>query len=228
MMFANDAIWVLFWVLVFERVDSIRGWDVDDIIVLMAIITTSTGAVVGLANNSRRVSELATTGGLDPVLALPVHPLRHLLSSRIETIAMGDMLFGILLFAAFGDPSPSRVAVFVFSVGAAVAIVGGFLIVVGSLSFWTGRTEAGDLGFQAIVLFSIYPVDIFSGVTRFILYTVVPAGFITAIPARLVSDFDLPLALAVLGVAATAVAAGWTTFTLGLRRYTSGATWTQP
>jgi len=227
MMFVNDTIWVLFWVLVFERVDSIRGWDVDDVVVLMAIITTSAGLVIGFANNIRHISHLAATGGLDATLALPVSPLSFLLSSRIEAIAMGDVLFGVTLFASLGSPTPTRVAVFAFSVLCAVSIISGFLIVVGSLGFWTSRTEAGDLGFQAIVLFSIYPVDIFGGVTKFLLYAVIPAGFITAIPARLVSEFDVSAALAVFAVAVFAGTAGWATFTLGLRRYTSGATWTQ-
>ena len=62
-------------------------------------------------------------------------------------------------------------------------MLAGFLILVGSASFWVGRNDGGDLGFHAILLFSNYPVDIFGGVTRIFLYAVVPAGFVTSTPA---------------------------------------------
>ena len=96
----------------------------------------------------------------------------------------------------------------------------------GASSFFVGRTEPGELGFHAIVFFSSYPVDLFGGVARFFLFAVVPAGFITSVPSRLVGEFHLGWALAVCAVATIVAALGWTTFALGLRRYTSGSVWT--
>jgi ABC-2 type transport system permease protein len=78
-----------------------------------------------------------------------------------------------------------------------------------------------------VVLFGSYPIDIFTGATKLFLYVVVPAGFIAAAPARLVTDFDATHAATLAVVAAAFGAAGQAAFTGGLRRYTSGATWTQ-
>jgi ABC-2 type transport system permease protein len=115
--------------------------------------------------------------------------------------------------------------VFAFGVACAVLIVGGFLVVMGSIGFFSSRNEAGDLGFQAIILFANYPVDVFSGMTRVFLYGVVPAGFVSSVPAKLIDDFRLGWAVAVLGVAVGISIGAWAVFTVGLRRYTSGAVW---
>ncbi|MEL6985476.1 MAG: ABC-2 family transporter protein, partial [Actinomycetota bacterium] len=224
-MVINDLVWILFWVLFFDRIGSIRGWDIDRLIVLFAILTTAGGIVLGLLNNARQTGQLAATGALDATLALPVAPLAHLLFRRVEPVNVGDLFFGITLFAVFGNPTPTRTAIFVFGVCCAVLILAGFLILVGSASFWAGRNDGGDLGFHAILLFSNYPVDIFGGVTRIFLYAVVPAGFVTSAPARLVDDFDPRWAAATVAVAIIVAVAGWSAFTLGLRRYTSGAAW---
>jgi hypothetical protein len=47
------------------------------------------------------------------------------------------------------------------------------------------------------------------------------------VPARLLTRFDPGLAALLLAAAVLAAAAGWATFTLGLRRYTSGSAWTR-
>lgn len=226
-MVVNDLVWITFWLLFFDRVGSIQGWDLDRLIVLFAVLTTSAGIVLGLLANARRAGQLAAAGELDAVLALPVPPLAHLLFRRVEPVNVGDLFFGIVLFAVFGNPTPERTLIFVFGVICAVAIITGFLILVGSASFWAGRNDVGDLGFNAIILFANYPIDIFGGTTRVFLYAVVPAGFVSSAPARLVEEFDPVWAAATLAAAVTVLVAGWAAFTLGLRRYTSGSAWTR-
>ncbi len=225
-MIVNDVVWIVFWWLFFRRVGELRGWDIDDVIVLFAILTTSAGFVLGLTNNVRRIGDLASSGGLDAVLALPTPPLLHLLARRIETVNVGDLFFGLGLFVVLGDPSPARFGLYVFGVVCSVLVLGGFLVLAGSASFFTSRNEAGDLGFHAILLFANYPVDIFSGVARFLLYGVVPAAFVSTVPAKLIDSFEPWWALGLTAVALGTATLAWAVFTLGLRRYTSGAVWT--
>ena len=225
-MSVNDLGWIVFWAFFFGRVDDVKGWDFDRLMVLFAILATAAGIVLGLLNNSRRIGELASTGGLDAALALPTSPLAHVLCRRVEAANVGDLFFGIGCFLVLGQPTVERAVVFVFGVACAVLILGGFLVAVGSLSFYVSRNEASDLGFHAMLLFANYPVDIFSGATKIFLYAVVPAGFVTSVPALLVDDFDPRWAVGMLAVALTVAFLGWLTFTVGLRRYTSGAVWT--
>jgi ABC-2 type transport system permease protein len=227
-MVLNDIVWVVFWVLFFRRVGSVRGWDGDRILLLLAVLTSAGGIALGILAKARRVGTLAVDGHLDSVLALPVPPLAHLLVRRIEAVNVGDLVFGVLLFLTLGRPTVARTAVFVGAVAAVAVLLTGFLVLTGSLAFFIGRNEGGELGFQAMILLGAYPVDIFAGAIKVLLYTVVPAAFVSSVPARLIEDFDVVDALWLAGVAGTFALAGWTAFTLGLRRYTSGSVWTQP
>jgi ABC-2 type transport system permease protein len=226
-MVVNDVAWVVFWVLFFRRVGPLRGWNTHGVLLLWAILTTSGGIVLGLLANARRLGLLAADGGLDAALGLPTPALSHLLVRRIETTNLGDMAFGIVLFIATGHPTPGRFGIYLCGVAVAVMLFTGFLVAVGSLAFFVGRNEGGELGFHALLLLGSYPADIFSGPSKVLLYTLIPAAFVGAVPARLVDRFDPTLALGALAAAAFFLAAGWTMFTLGLRRYTSGSVWTR-
>ena len=225
-MVVNDLGWMAFWLLFFDRVGEVRGWDSSRALLLLAVFATSAGLVMGLFSNARQVGQMAADGQLDAVLALPVPPLAYLLVRRVSPVNLGDVLFGLLLFA-FSTPDLTDVGIFVVGVAASAALLLGFLVTTGSLGFFLGRGETGDMGFNAILLLANYPADFFGGATKVVLYTVIPAAFVTAVPATLLDSFDWGLAAALLGAAATFLVAGWATFTVGLRRYSSGSVWTR-
>jgi len=227
-MVVNDIVWVVFWILFFRRVGTVRGWDGERILLLLSVLTCAGGIALGVLANARRVGNMAVDGDLDGVLALPVPPLAHLLVRRMEAVNIGDLVFGIALFASTGSHTVARTAVFAGVVIAVATLLTGFLVLTGSLAFFIGRNEGGELGFHAMVLLGSYPVDVFAGAVKVVLYTVVPAAFVSSVPARLIEDFDVVRALGLAGVAGLFAFAGWATFTLGLRRYTSGSVWTRP
>ena len=185
-MLANDLAWVIFWLLFFDRVGSLRGWDGQRVLLLFAVLTTIAGIALGLLGNARRLGWLASEGELDAVLTLPVNPLAYLLTRRIDTAMLGDLFFGPILFVLSGEPTLER---------ASICVVG---------SLWG------------------------AGITKILLFTAVPAAFITGLPTRLVDDFE-PRTAGLLVAAALAFAAlGEITFRLGLNRYSSGSAWTRP
>lgn len=226
-MMVNDFVWVVFWVLFFDRVGTLGGWDRDGILMLQAVLTTAGGLSLGVFSNARRIGSMAVDGDLDAVLALPVMPLPFVLLRRIEPVNLGDLAFGIGLFAVAGHPTPARALVFLCVVLASATLLTGFLVLTGALAFFLGRRESGELGFHAMLLLGAYPVDLFAGTIRILLFTVVPAAFVSAVPARLVLDFEPGRAVALVSAAAVFMLAAATTFTLGLRRYTSGSVWTR-
>ncbi len=226
-MMVNDFAWVVFWVLFFDRVGTLGGWDRDSILLLQAVLTAAGGISLGLLANARRIGAMAVEGELDAVLALPVAPLPFVLLRRIEPVNLGDLAFGVGLFAVAGQPTPSRTLAFVLVVLASATLLTGFLVLTGALAFFVGRSESGELGFHSMLLLGAYPVDLFAGTVRVLLFTVVPAAFIAAVPAQLIDELDFGRALALGGVAATFAVAAMATFTLGLRRYTSGSVWTR-
>jgi ABC-2 type transport system permease protein len=227
-MMANDVAWVVFWLLFFARVGSIRGWDAQRVLLLFAILTTIAGIAMGLLANARKIGELVADGQIDAALALPVRPLAYLLVRRIDTALLGDLFFGPVLFVLAGAPTWERTLVYVAASLCGAGVLVGFLVFMGALTlFIGGRGEQADLGFQAILILASYPLDVFGGVTKVLLYTAVPAAFVTGLPTSLVDDFDPATAAALVGAAAFFLALGALAFTLGLRRYSSGAVWTR-
>lgn len=224
-MVVNDAAWVVFWLLFFREVGSMKGWDAEQILVLQAVLTFGGGLALGVFRNVRFIGSIVTSGELDAVLALPVNPLVHLLVARIQPINLGDVAFGLGLFCLVDRPSPARLGLFVVLGVAAAAVLVGFLVLAGSTAFFIGRNEVGELGFHAALLLGSYPVDVFSGATRALLFTLVPAAFMATVPARLLDDFTGGQAVALLASGGAFLVAGATLFHVGLRRYTSGSLW---
>jgi viologen exporter family transport system permease protein len=226
-MIVNDAAWIVFWVLFFHRVGALRGWDTSSVLLLQAALTTSGGIVLGLFADTRAIGRLIANGEIDAALALPVRPLLHLLVRRVNAVNLGDIAFGVTLFVVACHPTPTRAAVFAVAVAVSVVVLASFLVAVGSLAFFAGREDSGDLGFHAMLLFAAYPTEIFGGSARLLLHTVIPAAFVAAVPARLVEHFDGGVALGFVVAALVTATVAVTLFQVGLRRYTSGAVWTR-
>ena len=226
-MVANDLFFVAFWFLFFGKVESVRGWDVERTLLLLSVLATVSGIVLGLFANARKLGEMISDGKIDAALALPTDPLGYLLVRSVDPALLGDLLFGPLLFVALGDVSPERVLLYAGGVIAGSVVFLSFLVILGATTFFLGRGEHGELGFQALLLLSSYPIDIFGGATRLLMFTAVPAGFVTGLPTRLVDDFSPGDAASMVAVAAAFAGAAYAFFSAGLRRYRSGSVWTQ-
>jgi ABC-2 type transport system permease protein len=74
----------------------------------------------------------------------------------------------------------------------------------------------------ALITFSTYPMNIFNGAIRLLLFTLVPAGFISFVPLQLLHQFTWPMLAAMCGFVLLIVLIAAGLFRLGLRRYESG------
>jgi ABC-2 type transport system permease protein len=226
-MVTNDLFFVAFWFLFFNEVEGVRGWDLDRTLLLLAILATVCGAALGLFPNARWLGQMVSDGGIDAALALPANPLAYLLGRSVDPTMLGDLVFGPLLFVALGDLSPERVALFALGSVTGTVVFVSFLVLLASTTFFAGgRGEHTELGLHAILMLSSYPPDIFAGATKLLLFTAVPAAFVSGLPTRLVDDFSVGLAAAMVAVAGAFAAAAYAAFSAGLRRYRSGSVWT--
>ena len=227
-MLLNDLVWVIFWVLFFHRVGSLRGWGTQQVLLMFAILATITGISMGLLANARRLGQLVADGRLDAVLTLPVDPLAFLLIRNVDTALLGDLLFGPLLFVTAAHPTPERALLYVAGALAGSAVFVSFVVILGSLTMVVGgRGEQGDLGFQALLILASYPLDVFGGLTKLVMFSVIPAAFITGVPVHLVDRFSWRTLAALAGAAAVAIVLARAAFRMGLRHYRSGTLFTR-
>ncbi|GAC1391278.1 MAG: hypothetical protein NVSMB38_11300 [Ktedonobacteraceae bacterium] len=222
-MTATDCLWLFFWWTYFHQFPLVHGWQSTDIVILWSVSACGFGISVGIFGNARQLSALIMKGGLDAYLGMPRYVLLHVCIAATDPTAWGDVMFGIGAFIVFLHPDVLHLGLFVLLTLFVCVIFTAFAILLGSLAFFLGNTEGlMQQMFGALISFSTYPMDIFQGAVRLLLFTVIPAGFISFIPLQLLHQFTWPLLGALIGFTLlfTSVAIG--VFHLGLRRYESG------
>ncbi|HWQ11428.1 MAG TPA: ABC-2 family transporter protein [Roseiflexaceae bacterium] len=222
-MFLNDAVWVAFWVLFFTRFPVLRGWTATDVITVWALAAAGFGLAHAIYGNGLILPTLIAQGQLDVWMLYPRALLPHMLLGRMSATAWGDALFGYVVYLAFVRPDLPHLLLFTALTLSVALLFVGFSVLSGSLGFFLGNGAAlAEQWRMAMLTFSTYPAVLFEGGIKILLYTLIPAGFVTHVPVlalRTLSLADAALALAgALGV----LAAGWAVFALGLRRYESG------
>ncbi len=221
-MMLNNAIFLFFWWVLFERIPIIRGWDLQQVLLLFAVVAFGFGLATAVFGNTMRVARIIAQGELDYYLALPVDPLLHLLVSRTTLSAWGDLLFGLGLFLVVIPGAIIKLPLLILVGTMAAAVFVSFGVIVGSLAFWMGNSEhLANQALMSLITMSLYPVDFFPTAVKLLLFTLIPAAFIGAVPVRLLTDFSWDKLLIVLVVPLMVVLSRWLFFR-GLRRYGSG------
>jgi len=223
-MMLNNAVYFLFWVIFFNRFQSVRGWELRDMFLLFGIVASGFGLGVYLFGNAFSLADTIAGGRLDYYLSLPRPVLLHALASRSVSSGLGDFTYGLISFALAGRFSPGALARFVGATILATVVFVAFLVLVQSLAFWMGNaTMLAQQATNALITFAMYPITLFDGTAKLLLFTVIPAAFIGAVPAELVRQFTWPTFAALLAGAAGFLALALFAFHRGLRRYESGS-----
>lgn len=223
---------VLSLVVIFNQVETIRGWDLSGALALLGVylllrslqdlfIGPSLESVVGMDGE-------IWTGNFDFTLLRPVSKQFLLSFQQWRVFALLDLLLalGVLVYS-------------ISLLGASFTIVTGILFF---LSLLAGLTlmYAALLAFSALAFFNSgflftwvfndmfqlarYPVGLYPGWLRLVLTWIIPVGLMTTVPAQALTGDLSPVLLAgvlVFSLAAL-VGASWL-FRLGLRRYTSAS-----
>ena len=222
-MFFNNLAWVAFWGLFFTRFPVLQGWTVQDVVTLWAMTAAGFGLAYASYGNARQLASLIAQGQLDVWMLYPRTLLSHLLLGRMNATSWGDILFGYGIYLAFVKPDLVHFVLFIgLTVSVAILFVG-FGILTGSISFYLGNASGlTDQWRFAMMTFSTYPGTLFEGAVKLLLYTLIPAGFVTEVPIEALRKLSLVhAALAVAGSLAV-LGVGVGIFYHGLRRYESG------
>jgi len=222
-MIVNDAFWVSFWCLYFHRFPLIHGWTLRDILTVWSIAAVGFGLGAGIFGNSSGLAGMIARGDLDYYLALPRNVLLHALVSRMNSAGWGDVLFGIVVYAAFVHPDPAHFALFLMLAVLVAVVIVSFDVLVDSLAFFTGGAEglASQLRI-GLISFSTYPITLFDGFVKVLLFTVIPAAFVSYVPVLLLRLFGMHNFLLMLAYTAGIAILSNRVFFAGLRRYESG------
>jgi len=223
-MMLNNAVYFIFWVLFFDRFKEIRGWGIEDMFFLFGVVAASFGLGAYFFGNALDLANVIANGRLDYYLSLPRPVLLHVLASRSVSSGMGDFIYGVLSFVVARNFAPDTILRFVFAVILATTSFIAFMTLIQSLGFWMGNAvQLSQQASNAMVTFSLYPITLFEGNARLILFTLIPAAFIGAVPAEFIREFSWATLAQLLGAALVLLSLALFIFRRGLRRYESGS-----
>jgi len=223
-MVLNDAVYFLFWVIFFNKFKEVRGWGLSDMFLMFGIVAAGFGIAAYLFGNVMNLAELISQGQMDYYLAFPQPVLLHVLASRSIASGFGDFSYGVISFFLAGQFTPAALGRFALGILLSATVFLSFLVLVQSLAFWIGNAQMlSSQAINAIISFSSYPNTLFDGTSKLLLFTLIPAAFVGAVPAEFVRSASWESFLLLIAAATTLLLAASVTFHRGLRRYESGS-----
>lgn len=223
-MMVNNFIYFAIWIIFFERFKDVRGWGVNDMYVTFGVLASAFGLVSLLFGNAFTLSDIIAKGRLDYYLSLPRPVLLHTIASRSIASGMGDFIYGFISYGLSGYLTWDGLARYVLAMLLAAAVFASFLILTQSLAFWFGMmSNFSALALNAMLTFGIYPITLFDQYAKLILFTLIPAALVGAVPAAFIRAFSWQTLAQLLTGAIGFLALSILLFRAGLRRYESGS-----
>ncbi len=219
----NNAFFLFFWWIVFNNTGNIGNYSFRHVMTIWAIASSAFGAAFILFGNTRNISNLIVQGELDVYLLQPKNVLINVICSRSSAASWGDLLYGFIVFFAVYGFNPGKLMLFTLFVVSGALFITSMLIIAHSFTFRMGNSSnIANAVLEFLISFSIYPEDIFKGYIKFIIYSVLPAGFITFFPLRIMNEFKPVMLLALLLINTAYFITAFIIFYRGLKKYESG------
>ena len=220
-MFLNDCVWIFFWWLFFSRFPLLNDWTYHDLLLLWVFGATGFGLSGLIFGNKMNIAEVIAQGKLDYYLTLPKNVLLHTLISKMNWFAFGDVLFGLAIALLIITPAQLPLALFLIIFSTILFTT--FGVISGSLAFFIGNSERISKNiYNSVVGLSIYPTNVYDGIVRLILFTVIPAGLVTGVPVELIRNFEMDKLIWMIVITIIFTIITILIFYIGLKRYESG------
>jgi ABC-2 type transport system permease protein len=202
---------------------QVGGWGRSEVAQLLGLIMCIVAVSGVFFGGYRDMAATILKGELDSLLTQPKLVLPRLIARESIPSAWGDLVVGLMLLSLYANLSLERLpgALVGFACGLTVYVSSAVLYA--SLAFWFSgaRSFARDLT-DFMLLFSSYPGSIYTGATKVVAYTILPAGFVVLMPVRLLAQPDLALLVVALAAAGGYLVLALASFHFGLKRYRRG------
>lgn len=216
------GMYLFYWKLFFGIANGIGGASYEQLVALIAfnhVIYAMLDTVMG--NHIWDASGLIIKGQFDLLLIQPASPIFQLFFSGAQPLRAVQLLTGTVVYFAIMPITPESIGLYLFGVIVGAIIFGSWLIAVHALTFRFGNYLIVIKLMSVLLHFAKKPANIFSGVIRFILYTVIPAAYLGTIQAEQVMKPDWGVIGILAALAAIAPFVASIIFRRGMRLYES-------
>lgn len=220
LMIANNLIYLAIWFILFDHIKAVNAWTIQDIATLNMISCASWGIFQIFSGGFRVLSRTIIYGDLDSFLLYPFHPLIMIMFSKSYPSGWGNLLTAFIMLPFCGNFSFLLLMVIIIC---SFSIFGSAFVLIHSLAFWKGNIESfAKQWTDFIYILSIYPQNVYPGFIKIILFTLLPAGFISFLPVEILRKFSWgKVAFLILG-SILFIGMSLFIFKAGLKRYESG------
>jgi ABC-2 type transport system permease protein len=223
-MVINNVVFFTFWWVLLARVPTIRGWTIAEVEALYGIVAVGFGVVAAFTGGVRFLNRTIEEGELDALLTQPKPTLLYATGMRSQASGFGDIVSGTAFLAASGYLTWTTAPIVALCVLSTATMFLSAGVIFFSLAFWMNRTEAVSRQLWELLLtFSLYPEPLFGGGLRLVLYSLLPAGFVAYLPARVLLHPSVGAVVAMIGAALLYFVIAAALFQIGLKRYSSGS-----
>lgn len=224
-MIINNGFFLIFWLLVFHVNDGdVNGLEMNDILFIWALSSASWGIANFLFGGLREINRYVLTGGLDTYLLQPKNILLSIATSKCDFSACGDLVYGLVIgyIACKGNLGICIKLLGYILIGTIVTCA--VFIFIRTLVIWIGEVEqiAHIYENSLFITFGTYPYEIFGGVTKFLMFTIVPAVYVSHLPLKLLKNFDIKLFLLLIVISIFLLGFSSFVFYKSLKKYESG------
>lgn len=176
--------------LTINAIPSLNGWDINKMGFLYGFYLIPKALDHIFSDEIWQLSNGGITRGiLDKYLVKPINPLFQLVAEMIQLEGLGELFLGIIFLSIF---TPTLNISFDFYQVVLLVICAFFSmwfffaikLIFASISFWTKRSIEVMTTIYEFSNFAKYPIDIFSGVIRFILTYILPFSVVIFFPIR--------------------------------------------
>lgn len=201
--------------VLFENVDALDGWRLEEIALLYGIATISFALSDLAVGHLDLFPQMIRDGTFDQILVRPLPSLLQVVASDFSLRRLGKALQGlaVLVFALTQlelDWTAGKVFVLVAAVIAGTVIYAAVWVALATVAFWiVDAIEFVNAFTYGGSYLSQYPITIFGRWLRGLVLFVLPLAFVAYFPALVILDRESGLALpAELGYLTSLVAAG--------------------
>lgn len=220
-MILNNSCMIVQWMVLYSIKDNIGGYTFKQILLLWGMAASVYGVAHFFFEKSFNLSDTINSGKLDAYIVQPKNILISTITSEIKISALGDLLFGLIVYFIYGFSIQGFILFILFSITGGL-ILTSISIILNSLSFWFNNTEmVADVGNSLMVNFATYPDGIFKGITKWLLFTLVPVGIANYIPIKIITEFNPYLFIINILVCLLLIVFAYIIFYKGLKRYSS-------
>lgn len=223
MMFLNNLFFIVQWVIIFKLIPSVGGYNFSQVMFIWAISAMSFGIAHIFFNGAFKLSHYIYNGKLDVFLCQPKNLLLNIACSSTSISAIGDLLYGIVICLIFASHWWWIFPMILFAILGALIYASMYVVYVSFTFFITRGWAVAEAFDHMFVATSLYPMRIFSGAAKVILFTFVPVVFVSFIPLETLLQFNIWYVLAAIGATALSLVLAFGCFKLGIKRYGSSS-----